>query len=88
MFRKLLTLLALCAGLLAGAEPARAAVGPAESVQLVERAGLAATATRAVRLSLLEQRRHWIVEPEAAPADAWIAPAAPTVRLNVERSRE
>jgi hypothetical protein len=41
MFRRLLALLAICAGLAAAAEPARASVSVVESVRLVEQVGLA-----------------------------------------------
>ena len=41
MFRRLLTLLAICAGLAAAAGPAHASIGAVESVRLVEQVGLA-----------------------------------------------
>jgi len=41
MLRRLLALLAICAGLAAAMEPARASVSAVESVRLVEQVGLA-----------------------------------------------
>jgi len=51
MLRKLLALLALCAGLAAIAEPARASVGAVDSVRLVEQASLACGVAAPARIS-------------------------------------
>lgn len=88
MLRKLLTLLALCAGLVAVAEPARAAVGAVESVQLVERAGQASAARSTLQGPVAEQRGQWRERRlDAAPKPVSLA-IVPTVRLRVDRSRE
>ena len=88
MLRKLLTLLALCAGLVAVAEPARAAVGPVESVHLVERAALVSAARSTIQVRSAEQRSHWReLRTQDGPKPLSLA-RVPTVRLQVDRARE
>jgi hypothetical protein len=88
MLRKLLTLLALCAGLVAVSEPARAAVGAVESVHLVEQAGQASAARRAFQGPVAKQREYWReLLSQASPKPGSLA-IVPTVRLQVDRSRE
>ena len=88
MLRKLLTLLALCAGLVAVAEPARAAVGPVESVHLVERAALACVAHRNLPIAGAQQRGHWRELRGQRVRKPVCLAIVPTVRLQVDRSRE
>ena len=88
MFRKLLTLLALCAGLVAVAEPARAAAGPVESVHLVERAALVCAARSTLQVRSSEQRSHWReLRHQDCPKPVSLA-LVPTVRMQVDRARE
>jgi hypothetical protein len=88
MLRKLLTLLALCAGLVAVGEPARAAVDTVESVHLVEQAGQACAARTSFQSPVADQRQHWrelLCQGSPKPVSLAIVP---TVRLQVDRSRE
>jgi hypothetical protein len=88
MLRKLLTLLAICAGLAAVAEPARAAVTTVESVRLVEQAGLACTAGSRARLSQAEQRSEGPVERVKNCPKPTIVLIVPAVMLQADRARE
>lgn len=88
MLRKLLALLALCAGLIAVAEPAHAAVSVVQTVRQVEGAGLTCTVapigtppnTRPTGERVLEKSR-----PCPKPTVVLIVP---TVMLQADRARE
>jgi hypothetical protein len=88
MLRKLLTLIALCAGLAAVAEPAHAAVSAVASVQMVERAGVpcatrsAAQQTAPVSLAARVQEKG---KPCPKPT---VILVVPTVMLKADRARE
>ena len=88
MLRKLLTLIAICAGLAAVAEPAHAAVTASASVQMVERSGVpcaqrAASAQPAT--AALAQRMQDKGKPCPKPT---VVVVVPTVMLQADRARE
>lgn len=88
MLRKLLTLLAICAGLAAVGEPARAAALAVEGVHIVQRSGETCTA-RSTALATapvsLVQRLDDKGKPCPRPT---IVLVVPTVMLQVDRARE
>ncbi len=88
MLRKLLTLIAICAGLAAVAEPAHAAVSAVESVQMATRAAVAcaqrAAAAQPVPASLAERMQD---KGKPCPKPTVIV-VVPTVMLQVDRARE
>ena len=88
MLRKLLTLLAVCAGLAAVAEPARAAPLSVASVQVLERASAPCAARTAVPqvsdTSLSERAQE---KGKGCPKPTVIL-VVPTVMLQADRARE
>jgi hypothetical protein len=88
MFRRLLALLAICVGLAATAEPARASVNAVESVRLVEQAGLVCG------LSAPAQFTHGAPSGLRSEDKAKICPrpvltiVVPTVMLQADRAHE
>ncbi len=88
MLRKLLTLLAICAGLTAVAEPARAAVVAVESVRVLDQGApaFAARSTSVLAPSVLSPAR---VSEKGKPAPKpTIVVIVPTVMLQADRARE
>jgi hypothetical protein len=88
VLRKLLTLLAICAGLTAVAEPARAAVSAVEAVRMVEGARLTCVARADVRpaMPMIGVGRS---EDKAKPCPKpTVVVIVPTVMLQADRARE
>ena len=89
MFRKFLTLIALCVGFASVAEPARAAIATVESVQLMERAATtgcvqaAARVPQFVRVEALNRQKQ--AQPCAQPT---VVVIVPTIMLRIDRARE
>jgi hypothetical protein len=88
MLRKLLTLIAICAGLTAVASPAHAAVSMVESVQLAAKAGTPCAqrtpAAQPVPVSLSER-----IQEKGKPCPKpTIILVVPTVMLQADRARE
>ena len=88
MLRKLLTLLAICAGLAAVGEPAGAAVRAVESVHRVERSGPAIAARVAAHPAARLSPAERVGERAEAQAGAGYDLIVPTVMLKVDRARE
>lgn len=88
MLRKLLTLLALCAGLAAIAEPARAAVSPVAAARQVAAAGLTCSPAQvpepATRDGVAVRERK---TTKTCPKPT-IVVIVPTVMLQADRARE
>ena len=88
MLRRLLTLLALCAGLAAVSEPARASITAVDSVGLVEQTGRACgVAAPAIILELANTVTRADSGPKICPRPG-IPVVVPTVMLHVDRARE
>ncbi|MEO6041518.1 MAG: hypothetical protein ABIP41_06425 [Croceibacterium sp.] len=89
MLRKLLTLIAICAGFAAVAEPARAAVTTVESVRLVERSIVPRAARIAARMPQLAAVPALNLQDKGklCPKPTVVV-IVPTVMLNVDRARE
>ena len=88
MLRKLLTLLAICAGLTAVAEPARAAMIAVENVQVLDRVAPAFRASGAAAFEPGAPAVVWLadkVKPCPKPTIVLIVPA---VMLQADRARE
>lgn len=89
MLRRLLTLIAICAGLTAVAEPARAAVTMVESVRMVERASAACAARVAVGRAPISLQSADLIRDKSKPCPRpTIIVIVPTVMLRIDRSRE
>ena len=89
MLRRLLTLIALCAGLAAVAEPARAAVTLVESVRVLERASTACSSRADQRAALPSGPTFSVKDDKGKPCPKpTIVVIVPTVMLQVDRSRE
>lgn len=88
MFRRLLTLLAICAGLAAAAEPARATAAAMENVRLVEQVGLACGASapaefaQGLNIGLKQDDKDKICPRPV------LTIVVPTVMLHGDRARE
>ena len=88
MLRKLLTLLAICAGLTAVAEPARAATIAVESVQVLDR-GAPVFASRSTASLATGSTSHAQVTEKGKPCPkTTIVVVVPTVMLQADRARE
>ena len=88
MLRKLLTLLAICAGLAGGADRGCAAVTGVESVHMVVRPGSAIAARVAAHPAARLSPAERVGERAEAQAGAGYDLIVPTVMLKVDRARE
>jgi hypothetical protein len=88
MLRKLLTLLAICAGLTAVGSPAHAAVSAVESVQMAARAGVpCAQRTAAAQPAAVSLAQRVEEKGKPCPKPTVIV-VVPTVMLQADRARE
>jgi hypothetical protein len=88
MLRKLLTLIAICAGLVAVAEPAHAAVSMVESVQMAAKAGVpCAQRTGLVQPAPVSFSERTQEKGKPCPKPTIIL-VVPTVMLQADRARE
>ncbi|OYW44099.1 MAG: hypothetical protein B7Z08_12015 [Sphingomonadales bacterium 32-68-7] len=88
MLRNFLALLAICAGLVAVAEPARAAVSVVETVRQVERTGLACTSAPAGVQNGERPRAERMLERSRPCPRPTVVLIVPTVMLRVDRAHE
>jgi hypothetical protein len=88
MLRKLLALLAICAGLVAVAEPARAAENMVEAVRLAERSGPACAPCALPLRAQAGRPVGWAMPTADVLPRLALAPRVATVVLRVDRSRE
>lgn len=88
MLRKLFALLAICAGLVAVAEPARAAVSIVETVRQAEAAGLACTPVAAGDPDRQRPRVERLLEKSKPCPKPTVILIVPTVMLQADRARE
>jgi hypothetical protein len=88
MLRKLLTLIAICAGLTAVASPAHAAVSMVESVQMAAKAGVpCAQRTAAAQPAVVSLSERMQEKGKPCPKPTVVV-VVPTVMLQVDRARE
>ncbi len=88
MLRRLLALLAICAGLAAVAEPARASMSAVENVRLVEQAALACGLSAPAQFAAAAPRTQRSDEKVKICPRPVITIAVPTVMLQGDRAHE
>ena len=88
MLRKLLTLLAICAGLTAVAEPARAAVIAVESVHVLDQRAPVFASRAAASLVPSAPSRTQVTDKGKPCPKTTIVVIVPTVMLKADRARE
>lgn len=88
MLRKLLTLLAICAGLTAVAEPARAAVIAVESVHVLDQATPAFVPRSTASLAPGGTSRTQVTDKGKPCPKTTIVVIVPTIMLQADRARE
>ena len=88
MLRKLLTLLAICAGLAAVGEPVRAAALAVEGVHMVQRSGEACTARSSVAAAPAVFLAQSLGDKGKACPKPTIVVIVPAVMLQADRARE
>ena len=88
MLRRLLALLAICAGLAAVAEPARASMSAVENVRLVEQAALACGLSAPAQFAAAAPRALRSEDKGKICPRPVITIAVPTVMLQGDRAHE